>query len=114
MRFKPNELCKILEDFHDSDREVLRISLTIPDQYSSTNSAQGTWRGAIRYCKFSMKTFVKKNTLYIVKLEPDYRQTSLPKLCSNCQYSLEDLAYNPDSDLCKTCVAASNWEEMNV
>lgn len=108
MSYPKNALQKILEQFHLSDHEVLRIPYSIPDNYSCKNSAQGSWRSAIKVSGYKMRCITIDNVLYIIKLEPDHQKTAI-KLCSNCMYSLEDGFYNPDGWTCKDCVRASKW-----
>lgn len=108
MRYPQNALQKILEQFHLSEREVLRIPYSIPDKYLSRNSAQGSWRMAIKTSGYKMKCITINSVLYIIKLEPDHHETAI-KLCSNCMYSLEDGFYNPEGWTCKDCVRASKW-----
>ena len=119
MRYPKNALQKILEQFHLSEREVLRIPYSIPEKYLSRNSAQGSWRTAIKTSGYRMKCITLDNVLYIIKLEPDHHETAIKlepdhhetaiKLCSNCMYSLEDGFYNPEGWTCNECVRASRW-----
>lgn len=110
MRYPKNAIQKILEKFHDSDRDVLRVPYSVPDQYSTKNSAQNAWRTAIKTSGYKMKCIIIDSVLYIIKLDPDH-QKAITKSCSNCMYSLEDGFYNPEGWTCKDCVRASKWRE---
>ena len=96
---------RILLEFHNSDKEVLRVPIQY--DYCSINSAQNTWNQAL--CKLNYNMFVRTvdGVLYIVKKAPDYKNTRSCRSCLHCDY---EGYYNPDSPICDLCVNHDKWE----
>ena len=109
MKRQKTNLIKILEEFHESNKEVLRVPIEIPEHYSSAASAMESYRNCANRLKLNVLLRTGGNTLYIIKLAPDCIKNSVPKLCSNCANSLEDGFYNPEDCTCKDCVGANKW-----
>lgn len=103
-------ILKALEAFHNSDLQILRIEPRIPEEYASLVSASNSWRCSIRTSKYHMVVRTIYGSLYIIKMDPDYKR-EICKLCKTCLYSLSDGYYNPDAETCKTCVNCSHWEK---
>lgn len=110
MKRQKTNLIKILEDFRESDKEVLRVPIEIPEHYSSAASAMESYRNCANRLKLNVLLRTGGNILYVIKLAPDYVKSSVPKLCSNCAHGLEDGFYNPEDWTCKDCVKTNKWE----
>lgn len=109
MKRQRTNLIKILEDFRESDKEVLRVPIKIPELYSSAASAMESYRNSAKRLKFNVLLRTGGNILYVIKLDPDCAKNLVPKLCSNCAHGLEDGFYNPEDWTCKDCVGANKW-----
>lgn len=93
---------QVVEDFHQSDKDVLVVSI-LSGTYTSTNSARCAYRRAVKTLGYNIATRMIHGDMYLIKVQnPNWTAKDYGRACASC-------VNRYPSKECAVCSRLSNY-----
>lgn len=98
---------QVVEDFNQSDKEIITVSI-LPETYANTNSARCAYRNAIKKLGYNIAVRVINGDMYLIKVQnPSWTAKNYNGACLDC-------VHRYPSKECATCNVLSNYVSKGV